>query len=304
MLASCVRYAIVLGLVVTSFFAPHPTRAQFTFRVDVARVRSTPLEDSARDLFSSVGEWRLVFEGSDIDAVSDLDRFSFEAPPGDMSRALVVVRHRHDVAWVRARAEALAQVRGETLEWRTENGVPVTDWYALDHRRRPRVLVILGRTHFAVGRPADVFARLAHAGVHGPRPRPAALTAASDQTLAMGTNAIVAIDLGGLQAYFARSRRVAQGISVALASDGSRFSVDGIALFDDEAAASWRAAEYTALANSPAPRVGHPGVVRLLRYEAINRTVRILGTLDVSQVRDEIEYQARINARRGIVQRL
>ncbi len=101
---------------------------RYALRVELSRVRGTPLEREVRHLLEAIPQWRTVLDTTDLDPIGEIDSI-IAASPGKGSKAyMMLARHSASPDRVRAFVVAIAESRGETLEWGMHDGVPVADW--------------------------------------------------------------------------------------------------------------------------------------------------------------------------------
>lgn len=131
-----------------------PPGAQIAIRVDMKRVRSSPLGSDVSLLLASVPDWQLLLEGSGVKPVDDLDRLMIASPNLQRSKLVIAGEHRGQNDEARQAAERLASSRGEALEWRREYGVEMGTWANKDDT--PRVIALLDTQHFAIARAEDI----------------------------------------------------------------------------------------------------------------------------------------------------
>ncbi|MCB9591887.1 MAG: hypothetical protein H6719_04055 [Sandaracinaceae bacterium] len=131
-----------------------PAGAQIALRLDVERIRRSPLGPDVRALLAAMPDWQALLEGSEIDPLQDLDRLLVATPNLQRSRLIVAGRVTADADAIRAAAERLAAGAGQPLTWRTESGVEVARWY--NHDDTERVVAIIGPRHFVLCRPEDL----------------------------------------------------------------------------------------------------------------------------------------------------
>ena len=131
-----------------------PSGSQIALRLDVARVRRSPLADDVRQLLAALPDWQALLGGSDIDPLEDLDRVLIATPNLRRSRLIVAGRATGGVDEIRAAAAALATAAGETISWREQHGVQIARWYNRDETER--VIALIGPRHFLICRPVDV----------------------------------------------------------------------------------------------------------------------------------------------------
>ena len=146
-----------------------PAGSQIALRLDVARVRASPLGPDVRNLLSAMPDWQALLDGSGIDPLDDLDRLLVASPNLQRSRLIAAGRATGDEASIRAAAERLAEADGAEVHWRRMAGVPVADWHGRDETER--VVALVGPRHFVIARPEDVARVVAVAHARADRER-------------------------------------------------------------------------------------------------------------------------------------
>ena len=131
-----------------------PAGSQIALRIDVARIRRSPLAEDVRALMAVLPDWQALLEGSGIDPLDDLDRVLIASPNLQRSRLIVAGRTTGDQAGIRAAAQRLADAAGEPLAWRRTRGAEVAPWH--DRDPTDRVIAIIGPRHFVIARPEDL----------------------------------------------------------------------------------------------------------------------------------------------------
>ncbi|MFK7991468.1 MAG: hypothetical protein AB8I08_35960 [Sandaracinaceae bacterium] len=131
-----------------------PAGSQLALRIDMRRIRASPIADDVREFLGVLPDWRNVLGDSGIDPLEDLDRLLVASPNLNRSRMILAGRAEAGPASIRAAAVALATSAGETVTWREEDGVPVADWH--DPSNTERVIAIVGPRHFVICRPVDL----------------------------------------------------------------------------------------------------------------------------------------------------
>ncbi len=144
-----------------------PAGSQIALRMDIQRVRRSPLAADVRGVLSAMPDWQVLLEGSGIEPIDDLDRLLVASPNLERSRLIAAGRVSADEGSIRAAAERLATANGATLTWRTAEGVPVADWH--DHDPSERVVALIGPQHFVIARAEDLSRVLAVARVRASR---------------------------------------------------------------------------------------------------------------------------------------
>lgn len=131
-----------------------PAGAQIALRLDVARIRRSPLGPDVRSLLAAMPDWQALLAGSEIDPLEDLDRVLVATPNLERSRLIVAGSAVGGPDAIRAAAARLAAVAGQPLAWEERDGVEVARWYNQDTTER--VVAIIGPRHFLLCRPEDL----------------------------------------------------------------------------------------------------------------------------------------------------
>lgn len=131
-----------------------PPGAQLALRVDMQRVRSSPLGEDVAIFLAGIPDWELLLEGSGVKPVEDLNRLLIASPNLDRAKLVIAGEHRRSIEDIRNATERIAQVRGTPLDWHKEYGVTVGTWANKDST--PRIIALLGNQAFAIMRPNDL----------------------------------------------------------------------------------------------------------------------------------------------------
>jgi hypothetical protein len=131
-----------------------PAGSQIALRLDMERMRRSPLATDIRDVLSGMPDWQALLAGSGIDPLEDLDRLLVASPNLERSRLVAAGRSTRDETFVREAASRLAEAASVEPEWRTVEGVPVVDWRNQDPTAR--VLALVGPRHFVIARSEDL----------------------------------------------------------------------------------------------------------------------------------------------------
>jgi hypothetical protein len=155
-----------------------PAGSQIALRLDVLRMRASPLADDIRGVFDAIPEWHALLDGSGIQPLEDLDRVLVASPNLERSRLIIAGRSTRDEAAIREAASRLASAAGSEASWRELDGVTVAAWRNQDPTER--LIALVGPRHFVIAREEDIprvlgvaSARAAGSGprgVHGPQP--------------------------------------------------------------------------------------------------------------------------------------
>ncbi|MBN1654070.1 MAG: hypothetical protein JXA30_09860 [Deltaproteobacteria bacterium] len=133
-------------------FAPPGT--QLALRLDMQRVRRSPLAAEVRTLLQAVPDWNLILDGSGIDPVSDLNRLFVASPNLLRSRLVIAGQYLGGRAIAHKAVASLAALRGKEAAWRSESGIDVAPWFNRDETER--IIALVGPETFAITRPSDL----------------------------------------------------------------------------------------------------------------------------------------------------
>ena len=179
-----------------------PPGAQLALRVDLKRVRESPLAADVTTFLRGVPDWQLLLQGSGIDPVVDLDRLLVATPNLERSKLVLAGRHRRDESFARKSVKRLAGSRGKAVRWRQRYGVATAPWHNLD--QTPRTIALLSPRHFSISRRQDLERVLAMAKARELRDaRKEGLVAARgpDALLSMGPDEAISLEVEGLHRF-------------------------------------------------------------------------------------------------------
>lgn len=134
--------------------AVSPPGAQLALRLDLDKIRDSPLSDDVRDLLDGIPDVRAILDGSEVEPVRDLSRLFLASPNLKRSSVVLAGKYRGDDSIARAAAENLARARGKSLAWETRGTIPVAPWENPDPTER--VLALFGSGLFAITRSDDL----------------------------------------------------------------------------------------------------------------------------------------------------
>ncbi|MBK8173338.1 MAG: hypothetical protein IPK60_23805 [Sandaracinaceae bacterium] len=183
-----------------------PPGAQLSVRFDLQRIRASRMHSQVAAFMQAVPDWQLLLNGSDINPIEDLDRLMIASTNLQRENWVISGRYTGDTARVERIVAMMAEARGTTAEWTTENGIPVAPWPNLDDVERRIALV--GPNQFTITRPDDLPRVLAVARARadelnhridaGPNAAPTAeLISEADALLALGEGEAIAADVEG-----------------------------------------------------------------------------------------------------------
>jgi hypothetical protein len=131
-----------------------PPGAQLALRMNMARIRNSPLAPNVRRLLANIPDWQAVLGGSGLEPVDDLERVLIASPNLHRSRVVIGGRHEGDPALPRDIVARMAETRGKAADWTTAEGIPVAPWH--DDDTTERLIALIGPGHFAISRPEDL----------------------------------------------------------------------------------------------------------------------------------------------------
>ncbi|MGB3051326.1 MAG: hypothetical protein WBB42_10035 [Polyangiales bacterium] len=179
-----------------------PPGAQLALRVDLRRVRESPLGPDVTAFLHGIPDWQLLLDGSGIDPVADLDRLLVATPNLQRSKLVLAGRHRRGEGFARKSVKRLARSRGKFVRWRRRFGVPIATWHNLD--QTPRTIALLSPKHFSISRREDLERVLAMAKARELRnTKKEGLLAARgpDALLSMGPDEAISLEVEGVHHF-------------------------------------------------------------------------------------------------------
>ncbi|KPK52213.1 MAG: hypothetical protein AMJ63_10030 [Myxococcales bacterium SG8_38_1] len=221
-----------------------PPGAHLALRIDMKRVRESPLGPDVTHFLRGVPDWQLILDGSGIDPVADLDRLLVATPNLERSKLVLAGKHRRDATFARGSVKRLARARGKSVRWKSRYGVPTAPW--LNQDQTPRTIALLSPHHFSITRRQDLQRVLALAKAREDRDaHQEGLLAAHgpDALLSMGLGEALALEVEGVHRFVIGSiKNVPARLRVAVRETGP-----------DEATVSVLATYPTPLAAREAP---------------------------------------------------
>ncbi len=274
-----------------------PPGAQIAVRVDMARIRSSPLSEDIRAFLAAIPDWKALLDGSGISPVDKLDRLLIATP--DLKRAKVVLAGRFvgDARLAEDAVAKLAAAAGKKAPWHPEGGVRVARWYSADDT--PRVIALVGPQHFTISRVDDLPRVLAIAAARaadraadaGPIELPA------DALLSMEENEGLSLEVDGVEQFIKRAPRgVPMKLRIAAVEvPGPAISVRARLVFlDSEKAADalrfWEAVRKSYSRNALIVLMGMAAPLREAVLELKDRELTIRVELSVAQTRLILGY--------------
>jgi hypothetical protein len=131
-----------------------PAGAQIALRIDMERIRNSPIAEDVRQVLAVVPDWQLILGGSGIDPIEQLNRL-FIASPNLKRSSLVVAGQYNGAQDVAQKAVAsLAASAGKAADWQTDGTVTYAPW--LNQDETERVVALVGPQQFVISTPADL----------------------------------------------------------------------------------------------------------------------------------------------------
>jgi hypothetical protein len=272
-----------------------PPGAQLALRVDLDRIRDSPLSADVSDLLGGIPDVHALLDGSEIDPVRDLSRLFLASPNLQRSRVVLAGKYRGDEGLPRNAAENLARARGKALEWHTAGTIPVTNWENQDSTER--VLALFGPSLFAITRTDDLPRVLGIAQALAKRRKTARGEAsAAEALLAMGDGQLVTFTVENAK-LFARgaTENIPDRLVIAAhAPDGTKVRLTSQADFATEAQAERANAFWESMRQRylRSPLLAMLGVSGLLERTTLKRNSTHLELESVLQL-DEVRLIVR-----------
>jgi hypothetical protein len=132
-----------------------PPGSQIAVRVDMARIRKSPIAADVRALLAAVPDWDALLDGSGIEPVDQLDRLLIATPNLQREKVVVAGRFLGEPKLVDEAVQRLAKAQNVEAPWHTDaNGIRIAPWANRDDT--PRVIAIVGPSHFTIARSEDL----------------------------------------------------------------------------------------------------------------------------------------------------
>lgn len=179
-----------------------PPGAQLALRIDMKRIRESPLGPDVTEFLAAIPDWQALLDGSGIDPVADLDRLLVATPNLERSKLVLAGKHRRDAGFARDSVQRLARSRGKGVRWQRHFGVPTAPWYNRDATRR--TIALLSPRHFSITRPQDLPRVLALTKARqGRDARAEGLVEATgpDALLSMGPGEAISLEVEGVHRF-------------------------------------------------------------------------------------------------------
>jgi hypothetical protein len=177
-----------------------PKGTQISLRLDLDRVRDTPLAPEVSALLAALPDVRMLLDGSGVEPMRDLSRLFLASP--DLRREHVVMAGRYlgDEALPRGAVESLARERGQSAPWRQQRGIAIAPWLNADDTAR--VLALIGPGLFAITREQDLARVISVARSLAKRRNDPALTDSAGQGLvSMAEHELLAVSVENAKSF-------------------------------------------------------------------------------------------------------
>ena len=275
-----------------------PPGAQLALRIDMKRVRESPLGPDVTQFLRGVPDWQLILEGSGIDPVGDLDRLLVATPNLQRSKLVLAGKHRRDPSFAKKSVARLARSRGKGSRWQRRFGVPTARWYNRDST--PRTIALLGTRHFSITRRQDLQRVLALARTRELRDatKEGLVTARGpDALLSMGPEEAVSLEVEGVHRFIVGSvRHVPTRLRLAVRETGpNEATVTALATYATKADATQAAEYWTKVSTFYSKQLimtiaGFGKTLRRMDFRPDEERVSVSFTLNADQIRFILSY--------------
>jgi hypothetical protein len=275
-----------------------PPGAQLALRVDMKRVRESPLGPDVTSFLRGVPDWQLLLEGSGIDPVGDLDRLLVATPNLQRSKLVLAGRHRRNESFARRSVKRLARSRGKGVRWQRRYGVSTAPWHNLD--RTPRTIALLSAHHFSITRRQDLERVLAMTKARELRDaEKEGLVAARgpDALLSMGPDEAISLEVEGVHRFILGSiKHVPLRLRVAVRETGpDEATVSVLATYASKSVARDASAYWKKVAQFYSQQLimtlsGFGKTLRRMELRPEEDRVHVSFTLNADQIRFILSY--------------
>jgi hypothetical protein len=275
-----------------------PPGAQLALRIDMKRVRESPLGPDVTQFLEGVPDWQLILDGSGIDPVADLDRLLVATPNLQRAKLVLAGKHRRDRSFARNSVKRLARARGKSVHWRQRLGVPTAPWHNRD--RTPRTIALLSERHFSITRRQDVPRVLALARtreLRDAKKEGLVVARGPDALLSMGPGEALSLEVEGVHRFIVGSvKHVPVRLRIAVRETGSNeATVHALATYAspsdaEEAAKYWNQVAAFYSKQLVLTLAGFGKTFRRMRFEAENTQVKVTFKLNADQIRFILSY--------------
>ena len=275
-----------------------PPGAQLALRIDMKRIRESPLGPDVTQFLRGVPDWQMLLYGSGIDPVADLDRLLVATPNLQRSRLVLAGQHRRDASFARTSVRRLARSRGKTVRWQQRYGVATAPWYNLD--RTVRTIALLSARHFSITRRQDLQRVLAMAKARELRDAEReGLVAARgpDALLSMGPEEAISLEVEGVHRFVIGSvKHVPVRLRLAVRETGpNEATVSALAIYASEedareASVYWKKVATFYSGQLIMTLAGFGKTLRRMEFEPSDDRVEVSFKLNADQIRFILSY--------------
>jgi hypothetical protein len=275
-----------------------PPGAQLALRIDMKRVRESPLAPDVTGFLRGVPDWQLILEGSGIDPVADLDRLLVATPNLERSKLVLAGRHRRGPSFAQKSVKRLARSRGKGVRWQQRYGVATAPWRNLDRTRR--TIALLGPHHFSITRPEDLQRVLAMTAARELRDaEKEGLVAARgpDALLSMGPEEAISLEIEGVHRFvIGNIRHIPVRLRLAVRESGpDEVTVSVLATYDSEGQAQAASVYWKKVAQFYSQQLimslaGFGKTLRLMELTPEEDRIQVSFTLNADQIRFILSY--------------
>jgi hypothetical protein len=288
-----------------------PPGAQLALRIDMRRVRESPLGPDVTQFLKAVPDWQLILQGSGIDPVSDLDRLLVATPNLQRSKLVLAGKHRRDEGFARVSVAKLARSRGKSVRWQRRYGVPTARW--LNRDRTARTIALLDGQHFSISRRQDLQRVLALAKARELRDaeREGLVAARGPEALlSMGPSEALSLEVEGVHRFvLGNVEHVPVRLRVAVSETGpNEATVHALATYASVEQAEAAATYWQRVATFYSKQLilslaGFGKTIRRMELEPDQERVRVTFKLNADQIRFILSYaEGRLRGSGGATQ--
>jgi hypothetical protein len=271
-----------------------PPGAQIALRVDMTRIRNSPIAPDVRRLLAAIPDWKALLDGSGIDPLEQLDRLLIATPNLQREKIVLAGRYLGGEQVVRDAVAKLGQARGVPTPWRTQGNVQIAPWANAD--ATPRMIALIGPEHFAIAREEDLPRVLAIASARAKGKKKQGQHPA-DALLSMEENEGISVEIEGAANFVRKGRRgVPEHLRLsAIELPRLRADLHGVLSYADATAAADAVDYLKALrdryaSNALVALMGLSDPLEEAELEQTDRDVRIKLTLTAEQMRLILGY--------------
>ena len=275
-----------------------PPGAQLALRIDMRRVRESPIGPDVTQFLKAVPDWQLILAGSGIDPVSDLDRLLVATPNLQRSKLVLAGKHRRDDGFARASVARLARSQGKSVRWKRIYGVPTAKWHNRDSTAR--TIALLDGQHFSITRRQDLERVLALAKARELRDakREGWIAARGPEALlSMGPSEALSLEVEGVHRFvLGNVEHVPVRLRLAVSETGTNeATVVALATYASSEEAEAAAAYWERVATFYSKQLiltlaGFGKTLRRMDLEPDEERVRVTFTLNADQIRFILSY--------------